>query len=300
MMDGSRNSPRLVLVVALGFASVLAALAIAAYLRSYEDDGTSGFRVPDEEMHSTDTAPLLRYTTVLARQLARLSPFDTEVGGVMGGIVPIVDVAGAERTKLRGLWERIVAPDFNPEENTGIEWRKLRWSEVRWQARDGRHKNPSPPRIEGYAARWFIDESPFVVDGWWRPNNLGWVRITISLAGNDQLRCKYPRLEDLAPQGPFRIVVNEIDKTRLLAILTTVFRFPWETVDDFVVTWSPSPTSAGHLRIESSRPRQRGDSVDWFDEVPLHIESVDPQKVSITVVFHARVPHPCEARVGDG
>ncbi len=275
---GSRNRRRILVIVAAGFASVIAALSISTYIHNLGDN-----EAPSSDI-AAETATLVQLTPALRKALSEFSPFDTAAGDMVLGVVPIADMDKAERTKLRNMWERTVAPNFRPKGEAGIEWRKIRWSLVRWQVPEGRHKDPSPPGpLDGYTARWAIDGLPFIVGGSWHPNTSGWGSVTISLTGDDRLYFTYPSSRELEERYPHRTVVKDIDRTRLLEILTTVFRFPWRSVDDFVVTCSLSPTSAGHLRIESLRYHQQGESRDWFDMVSLHVDPGDPQKISISI-----------------
>ncbi len=252
-------------------------------------------REPNVDRQLTEPAPAYSYTTELAASLARLSPFDAASGDRMGGVVPIGDVAEEKRARVRRLWEIVLAPESRPKDDESVEWRVLRWSQVRWETLKPPGKTPTPPCADQYTARWMSNGSPFVVRSTRRdPDKLDSISVTIHLSGDARVQCKYPQLKDLAPDqiaGP--VLVKDIDKERLLAVLTGVFRFPWQAVDDFVVTWSPSPTSAGHLRIESARGRKQGDheawpnreeQAAWYDDVPLHLDSSgDPQKLTISM-----------------
>lgn len=252
---------------------------------------------PNDDRQLAELAPVYPYTAALAADLARLSPFDTAIGDRMGGVVPIGDVAEEKRALVRRLWEIVLAPESRPKDDESVEWRVLCWSQVRWETPKPQGKSPTPPNADRYAARWLSNGSPVVVtSAQWDPNKLDSISVTIHLSGDARVQCKYPQLKDLTPEqiaGP--VLVKDINKERLLAVLTGVFRFPWQAVDDFGVTWSPSPTSAGHLRIESARRRMQEDheawpkrevQAAWYDEVPLHLDSSgDPQKLSVSMHF---------------
>lgn len=284
MTDRSGKRTRRLWLAGASFAALGAALTLAAYVRKLDDDmsslGSSAATIP-----ITDTGPVRSYPAGLARQLRRMSPFDVAVGDVMGDVVPIGDVGGETRVGLRALWERVIAPEFLPHGDGEIEWRKTRWSEVRWEERRGKNKIPTPPSMDSDRARGLIDGSPVVVGGSLGPNGSGWISTTISLSGDDRLYCGHSRLPGSADQDLGPVIANNCDKSRLLAILTTVFRFPWKTTDDFEVLWRPRASAMPPLclRIESTRRRQPGQPKDWFDEVSLANHPGDPQKLSIGV-----------------
>ncbi|MBI4718080.1 MAG: hypothetical protein HY763_09770 [Planctomycetes bacterium] len=102
-----------------------------------------------------------------------------------------------------------------------------------------------------------------------------------ALTGADRLSYEYPDLGDVDPLIPGHIVVDTIDKQRLLAILTTLLPCPWTSTQEFVVMWSPSAVSAGTLRIESTRPRSAGLPSHPYDEIPLGIAPGDPQWITV-------------------
>jgi hypothetical protein len=69
-----------------------------------------------------------------------------------------------------------------------------------------------------------------------------------------------------------------------------VFGIPWESVDDFDVYWSASPTSPGHLKIKSKRFAQSGyipgegvepSWMNWTDEIAFNLRGTNPQILRI-------------------
>ncbi|MCC7293933.1 MAG: hypothetical protein IT449_17880 [Phycisphaerales bacterium] len=246
----------------------------------------------------SDAASAEHYSTALRAELTRLSPFDTKVGQRIRGVVPVEDVASELREDVRRLWERLLSPKYFPEPDQQVEWRAVLWSQVNWEPPRPHSKDPTPPRMNDYLARWTACDTVVVAACVQRENGpLDGLRITITLKGDERIQCQYPTATDAVNQkfdrrrNSGRVPVKDIDKQRLLNVLTRVFRFPWETKADFIVTWDPSPTSGGDLHIESSRIHEEGADRQWFDEVGLDLEDAgDAQTLSISASLPSRAP----------
>lgn len=238
------------------------------------------YDAPISQAPAIDPADRIRFTNALGKQLQALSSFDTPIGGKMGDVVPIAELSEKERACLRLGWEQVLQPRFCPSESTKVQWRKVLWSQVPWaEPRQGR-KDPTPPKYDVCVASWMVDKLRVRVRGSGLPGRTA-VGVTLYLVGDSKVPFSYPTLGELADAPHGRAIVHRIDKTALLSVLTTVLRFPWQTVDDFVVTCTISPTSPGHLRIEASHPPTPGRPREWFEEVPLSIRGDDPQRLSV-------------------
>lgn len=244
-----------------------------------------------QQEQAPDPTPRHRYTTALGKELAQLSPFDKKAGERMGGVVLVGDVDAGRREEVRRLWERLLNSEYFPKPDQQVEWRAVLWSQVNWELPRPHSKDPTPPRANVCFARWSSHGTSVMAVGFEGEDGLrDRLRVTITLKGDNEIHYRCPTLEDAENQkldgrrNSWRVPVKDIDKQRLLNVLTTVFRFPWQTKADFLVTWAPSPVGKGDLLIESSRIPASDVEQQWFDEAGLDLaDTGDGQALSISV-----------------
>ncbi len=196
--------------------------------------------------------------------------FDIPLGGKVLDLVPVGEVADAEKSQLRAFWEKILQPEYLPQDPARITWRKLQLTRIAWQPAKAGTKGWGPPKADWVCARWEVAGRPVVAIN---------QTITLQFAGSQRLRYRHPTREEVGLEASSYIVEKQIDKPALLNILISAFRVPWLANSDFVVRWSmaQSPDSlkirSTKFHLEPEPPAWR----DWYDDIAFDLLGEDPQ-----------------------
>lgn len=194
-------------------------------------------------------------------------------------------VPASAKDTLRKQWEKVVAAQFLPSREEDIEWR-------------GANDYPTAPEQRSLAARWTTPVGTFIADGIPISNGLN---LCLQLSGDDRLTFRFLRRDTegaAAASRPEDLVPQDIlDKPRLLEILTTYLRFPFQSVDEFRVISGPSGTYDG-VRIFSGSIRwahplpagapdfaRLGRHSETYNEAKLGITDSDPQYLCIGIAI---------------
>lgn len=271
----------------------LPVVSLMTLARAEPPESPSYAAMTQDQAPKTEPAPGPPYPPHLARDLRRLSCFDTPIGDKMGGIVPIGPVGDSEKAALQAAWMKVLVPASLPRDPTAIDCRVVQWSLVEWiepspqQARRSKSPGP-PPKNDVCFARWLVGGTPLVVSGALHPNGVHALTVTLRLAGEDRLRFRWPHLAESPSPPSSWAVVKDVDKARLFTILQATLPVPWKSIDEFEVTWNPSPFPPGaHIRIGSARRQERAWPEPWFDLIVFGVEGVDPQQISFGIALPA-------------
>ncbi len=234
----------------------------------------------NQQRASRDARPKHRYTHSLSEQSRRESCFDVPPGELFGGIVPIGAVDEVEKESQQVLWKLALAPSALPSRDSRVEWCKTLWSAVDWQDAQARTKEPSPPRNwpDSIFARWRANGTTLIVSGMsWK--EIVVVGVTVVPLEAVRLKMEYPRPSD----DPRVLSDREIDKLRLLEIMSSTLQTPWAGIDQVDVRWSPSAIGAAYFSIVSSAKPENTTEPEIDDGIGLLIHGSSPQRVRFDV-----------------
>jgi len=223
--------------------------------------------------------PRLRMALGKARLGAPFCEFELPSGS--GPLLPSEGIPAVAKQTLRRRWELVVAQPFLPFSEDDVEWK-------------GRDEYPTAPEQNTLAARWMTSVGALTAKSMPAANG---IVFCLRMSGDDRVSFRFltntegpaaaSRPEDVFPQ-------DIVDKPRLREILSTCFRFPFETVDDFEVFSGPSgvyegvPVFSGSIRW--SRPlADESATLGWenrsdaFNRARLSITDSEPQYLCIGV-----------------
>lgn len=208
------------------------------------------------------------------------SCFDVQPGELLGDLVPMGEVTREERRRYEDTWKTALAPAAYPQSPESVEWCKYLWSKVEWAPMPKNAKQSVPPGYDLIYASWTTNDAKFFAMG----DSFGCsLTVNFELRGDEMLSIKVPTLLE-HPQANV-VVVDQLDKPHLFNILTSLFRFPWESGDAFVVEWSPNarPDPRARLKICPANRCKEYVNQQWYQEVFFTFEQGDPQKFTISV-----------------
>jgi hypothetical protein len=183
------------------------------------------------------------------------------------------EIPMSAKETLRNWWERVIHASFLPEAVGIIEW-------------EGRNTCPAAPDQNELAARWTASGLTFIAVG---APFFESVKVCVQLRGDKRISFRIRTPEERAAADPALQPQDIVDKAYLRSILTTIFRFPFQGVDDFAVLEGPSGVFDG-VRVFSGRIRSsylhtgagkhempNESTLRWYDETGLFITDSEPQ-----------------------
>ncbi len=239
----------------------------------------------EQKLSDDDSRP--RYSYNLQQKLNKQSCFDVPIGGKIGELVPVGEVSGAEKTGLKKSWEQVLRPAFLPPKPENISWRKVLWSQVPWAPKRQHAKDSSPSTADGIAARWTVSGQEITLEGYTHAlAKVNSFTVSVRLVGDNQIRFRYPTHEETRSQFkmPMPLFDTQIDRVRLYEVLSQILWLPWKSIDDFVIEWSLSAVSAGHLNVRTPWKENWSRPAWWYDSMSLQIAGSDPQIVTVGII----------------